>query len=63
MLGVITGDQNTSKGVITTTATFAPGIDKDPFLAPYLPHRLELRDGCRLREWLLTLVDWSTVNL
>ena len=62
MLGVITGDQNTSKGVITTTATFAPGIGRDPILAPYLPHRLELRDGRRLREWLLTLVDASTVN-
>jgi restriction system protein len=63
MLGVITGDQNTSKGVITTTARFAPGIDNDPKLAPYLPDRLELRDGRRLREWLLTLVPWSTVNL
>jgi restriction system protein len=62
MLGVITGDQNTSKGVITTTATFAPGINADPILAPYLPHRLELRDGRRLRGWLLKLVDPSLVN-
>jgi hypothetical protein len=63
MLGVITGDQNTSKGIITTTASFAPGIHRDPILSPYLPHRLELRDGPRLRDWLLTLVDASTVNL
>jgi restriction system protein len=63
MLGVITGDQNTSKGIITTTATFAPGIETDPILSPYLPHRLELRDGRRLREWLLTLMGREHVNL
>ncbi len=63
MLGVITGDQNTSKGIITTTATFAPGIETDPILSPYIPHRLELRDGGRLREWLLTLMAYELVNL
>jgi restriction system protein len=63
MLGVVTGDQNTSKGIITTTATFAPGIETDPILSPYIPHRLELRDGGRLREWLLTLVGGELVNL
>lgn len=63
MLGVVTADQNTSKGIITTTATFAPGIETDPIISPYIPHRLELRDGIRLREWLLTLVGSSIVNL
>jgi restriction system protein len=63
MLGVITGDQNTSKGIITTTATFAPGIDTDPIISPYVPNRLELRDGRRLREWLLTLIGSDSINL
>jgi len=39
MLGVITGAQNVSKGVITTTSTFAPRIVDDPYISPYLPHR------------------------
>lgn len=63
MLGVVTGDRNTSKGVITTTATFAPGIDSDPIVSPYIPHRLELRDGRRLREWLLRIVSGTKINL
>ncbi|HZP42189.1 MAG TPA: restriction endonuclease, partial [Candidatus Binatia bacterium] len=63
MLGVLTGDRNTSKGFITTTATFAPGINTDPIISPYIPYRLELRDGRRLREWLLTLVASGDVTL
>jgi restriction system protein len=63
MLGVITGDRNTSKGFMTTTATFASGIDTDPIISPYVPHRLELRDGRRLREWLLTLLASDDVTL
>jgi restriction system protein len=52
MLGVITADQNTSKGVVTTTGRFAPELAEDPLLQHYVPHRLELRDGKRLLEWL-----------
>jgi Restriction endonuclease len=50
LLGVLTRDQNVSKGVITTTATFAPGVVAE--MAPFIPFRLELKDGARLMEWL-----------
>lgn len=52
MLGVITGDQNTSKGVVTTTADFAPGIKDDPLIKPYLPYRIELVNGTQLVDHL-----------
>ncbi len=52
MLGVITGARNVSKGVITTTSTFAPMIDRDAFLAPYVPYRLELKARGDLLAWL-----------
>ena len=32
-------------------------------MSPYIPNRLELRDGVRLREWLLTLMARELVNL
>jgi restriction system protein len=63
MLGVVTGDRNTSKGVITTTACFAPELERDPILSPFLPHRIELRDGRRLREWLLRLAPSDILSL
>lgn len=52
MLGVITGAQNVSKGVITTTSTFAPRVTSDEFISPYLPFRLELKDCNQLLPWL-----------
>jgi restriction system protein len=52
LLGVLTGFPNTSKAVLTTTAEFAPGIWSDQGLMPFFPHRVELRNGERLREWL-----------
>jgi restriction system protein len=52
MLGVITGAQNVSKGIITTTSRFAPRITNDPYLAPYIPFRLELKDRDGLLAWL-----------
>jgi len=52
MLGVITGAQNVSKGVITTTSRFAPRITSDKYLAPYIPFRLELKDRDALLPWL-----------
>ena len=57
MLGVITGAQNVSKGVITTTSTFAPRIVDDPYISPYLPHRLELKDRGKLLPWLKGLSE------
>jgi restriction system protein len=52
MLGVITGAQNVSKGIITTTSHFAPRITSDEYLAPYIPFRLELKDRDALLPWL-----------
>jgi restriction system protein len=50
--GVLAGAQNVSKGVITTTAEFAPGVMSDPFLAPLMPFRLELKPREKLLKWL-----------
>jgi len=52
MLGVITGAQNVSKGVITTTSTFAPRLTEDEYIQPYLPYRLELKGRDELLPWL-----------
>ena len=52
MLGVITGAQNVSKGVITTTSTFAPRVATDPYIQPHIPFRLELKDCQQLLPWL-----------
>jgi restriction system protein len=52
MLGVITGAQNVSKGVLTTTSQFAPRITADEYLKPYIPYRLELKDRTTLLPWL-----------
>lgn len=55
LLGVLSSEQNTSKGIVTTTAEFAPGICSDPTIKFFIPFRLELRDGEQLRKWLLDL--------
>lgn len=55
LLGVLTGERDASKGMITTTSDFAPRILKDPFIAPFVPTRLELMNGEALRAWLLAL--------
>ncbi len=52
MLGVITGAQNVSKGIITTTSTFAPCLEQDEYIAPYVPYRLELKARDSLLAWL-----------
>lgn len=53
MIGVITGAGNVSKGVVTTTSTFAPRMMEDEYIRPFLPYRLELKP----REPLLTWLD------
>ncbi|HEY1535960.1 MAG TPA: restriction endonuclease [Polyangiaceae bacterium] len=50
MLGILHG--NVSKGVVTTTAEFAPRLTEDPLLKQFMPHRLELYNGERFLERL-----------
>lgn len=56
LLGVLSGEPDASKGIITTTSSFPPRIMEDPFIAPFLPTRLELMDGNALRKWLRELL-------
>jgi restriction system protein len=55
LLGVLSGEQDASKGMITTTSDFPPNIGKDPFIAPFMPTRLELLNGVQLQKWLTEL--------
>ena len=55
MLGVITGALNVSKAVVTTTSRFAPRVETDEYLKPFMPHRLELRPRDVLLPWLDSL--------
>jgi restriction system protein len=52
LLGVMSGERDVSKGIITTTSDFPPHIEKDPYIAPFLPTRLELMNSVRLQTWL-----------
>lgn len=52
MIGVLTLEPNVSKGLVTTTSTFAPGILQDPEIARLTPYRLELKGRDSLLEWL-----------
>jgi restriction system protein len=47
LMGVLQLD-GASKGFITTTSDFAPGIKKDPLITPFMPARLELVNGSAL---------------
>jgi restriction system protein len=58
-LGVLGGERDASKGIITTTSDFAPRIASDPFIKPYLSTRLELMNGERLQMWLTSLLQQS----
>src|SRR5262249_32022217 len=60
MIGVLTADGNVSKGVITTTSQFAPGIMKDENIKRLMPYRLELKAREELLTWLENLK--STTN-
>ena len=55
MLGVLTARPNVSKGIITTTSSFAPGVLTDPGLARLMPYRLELKARDTLLSWLQSL--------
>lgn len=57
--GVLLGDPAASKGILSTTSTFAPKISEDPFIKPLLPTRIELQDGPALQAWLTELSSQS----
>ena len=50
-MGILGGDK-ASKGFLTTTSDFAPMIDKDPLITPFIPDRLELINGTQLLKRL-----------
>lgn len=52
---VLQRDQAVSKGIVTTTSNFAPGVYSE--FSELLGGRLELKDGNSLRNWLLTLAS------
>lgn len=55
LLGVLSGERNASKGIITTTSDFPPRAKEDPFIGPFLPTRLGLVNGKELQQWLADL--------
>jgi restriction system protein len=57
LLGVLQGDRNATKGVVTTTSDFAPGIKSDQSIQPFVPYRLELINGEELLQYLRALSD------
>lgn len=44
LMGVLQGD-GASKGFLTTTSDFAPKLQEDPLIVPFMPSRLELING------------------
>jgi restriction system protein len=57
LLGVLTAQGNVSKGIITTTTDFAPGVYSDYDLQRLMPHRLQLKNGRELLPWLTSLLE------
>ncbi len=50
IFGVLALDQNASKGVITTTSDFAPGVTEE--FGQAMPYRLETRNGEQFLDWI-----------
>jgi restriction system protein len=57
MLGVLSLEPNVSKGLVTTTSGFAPGISADPDIARFIPYRLELKGREALLQWLSAIAS------
>jgi restriction system protein len=56
LAGVLMMDPRASKGIVTTTSEFAPRIEDDPLIKPFLPYRIELVNGTELLKRLSDLV-------
>ena len=52
LLGALAMHPSASKGIVTTTSDFAPGVYADPEIQRLLPTRLDLRPGPQLIEWM-----------
>jgi restriction system protein len=52
LIGTMALEPDVSKGMLTTTSDFAPGITKDVDFARLMPTRLELMNGPTLQKWL-----------
>jgi restriction system protein len=52
MLGVLSADQNASKGIVTTTSDFEPRVWSGDEFSRFRPYRLELKNGQQLLKWL-----------
>ncbi len=50
MLGVLSRDRHVAKALVTTTSQCAPGVCEE--FKGFMPHRLELKGGAPLLEWL-----------
>jgi restriction system protein len=55
LIGVMNGELNVSKGIITTTSDFPPRVNDHPFIKPLLHTRLKLINGEELQKWLAEL--------
>jgi restriction system protein len=55
LLGVLSGERDASKGIITTTSDFPPRVKEDPNIGPFIPTRLELMNAEALQKWLQEL--------
>ena len=55
LLGVLGLHSNVSKGVLSTTSAFAPGVMSDTNIMQFVPYRLELREGPEVNRWLMEL--------
>jgi len=55
MIGVLNISPNVSKGLVTTTSCFAPGIFQDSDIAHLMPYRLELKARESLLTWLASI--------
>lgn len=59
MLGTLSTDANASKGIITTTSDFQPGILSGDEFSRFVPYRLELKNGVQLAQWLSSIKEAS----
>lgn len=61
LIGVLHGDK-ASKGFLTTTSDFAPKLEEDPLIIPFIPAQLELINGAKLLRRLEELARGNLTN-